>query len=447
MRELNIPTAKVFVPLLEPARDKAAYGGRGSGKSHFFAEHLVETALAFPGDAGEGLRAVSAREIQKSLRDSAKFLIESKLTKFGLGDADGFKIFNDVIKTPGDGLIVFNGLQDHTADSIKSFEGFHRFWNEEAQSTSAMSIGLIRPTIRWENKRLGLKSELWWGWNPRKKSDAVDRMFRGPEPRKDTILVKANWKDNPFFPSVLEDERQECLRLTPEQYDHIWEGGYATVLEGAYFAQQLNKVKSEGRITFVAPDPLLRLRAFCDLGGTGAKADAFSMWIVQFVGFQIRVIDYYEAQSQPLATHLAWMKGRGYTPNRCDVWLPHDGTQESGPTNATFHAGFRQAEYATQTIKNQGAGAAMMRVEALRRVFHYIFFNKDTTEAGIEALGWYHEKKHKDTGVGLGPEHDWSSHCADAFGLMAIVYEAPIADNDDDDYDASSISKSATTGY
>jgi phage terminase large subunit len=131
------------------------WGGRGSGKSHFFADLMVEDALRFPGDAGEGMRAICGREIQKSLKDSAKHLIEGKLAKHGLGEAHGFKIFTDKIETPGDGLIVFQGLQDHTTDSIKSFEGFHRFWGEEAHGISARSVNLIRPTIRWENTRLG----------------------------------------------------------------------------------------------------------------------------------------------------------------------------------------------------------------------------------------------------------------------------------------------------
>ena len=127
MTTLRIETASVFEPLLQPARQKAAFGGRGSGKSHFFAELLVEDALRFPSEAGEGLRGICAREIQKSLKDSAKFLIESKLVKLGLGEADGFKVYTDKIQTPRDGVLVFQGMQDHTSDSIKSFEGFHLF--------------------------------------------------------------------------------------------------------------------------------------------------------------------------------------------------------------------------------------------------------------------------------------------------------------------------------
>ena len=107
MSILNIPTAKVFLPLLAPARDKGAFGGRGSGKSHFFAGLMIEDCLSAPGNCGEGLRGVCLREVQKDLAQSAKRLIEAKLSAFGLGEANGFKIYRDVIKVPGDGLLIF----------------------------------------------------------------------------------------------------------------------------------------------------------------------------------------------------------------------------------------------------------------------------------------------------------------------------------------------------
>ncbi len=107
MSVLNVPTAEVFLPLLAPARDKGAFGGRGSGKSHFFAGLMIEDCLAAPGDSGEGLRGVCLREVQKDLAQSAKRLIEAKLSAFGLGEREGFKIYREQIRTPGDGLLIF----------------------------------------------------------------------------------------------------------------------------------------------------------------------------------------------------------------------------------------------------------------------------------------------------------------------------------------------------
>jgi phage terminase large subunit len=149
---LKIPTASVFKPLLLPARYKGAYGGRGSGKSHFFGELLVETCEAEPGTL-----AVCIREAQRTLTQSSKRLIESKIAALGL--CHRFKVYSDKIETPGDGIIIFKGMQDHTADSIKSLEGFRIAWVDEAQNLSARSLALLRPTIRAE------ASQLWASWN------------------------------------------------------------------------------------------------------------------------------------------------------------------------------------------------------------------------------------------------------------------------------------------
>jgi phage terminase large subunit len=364
-----------------------------------------------------GLRTVAIREVQKSLKESAKRLVEDKLAAFGLGEADGFKVFREVIETPGDGIITFQGMQDHTAESIKSLEGYGRAWVEEAQTLSARSLGLLRPTIREEG------SELWFSWNPTRKTDPVDVMLRSPPLPTGAVVVQANWSDNPFLPAVLEQERLDCLNNQPDQYEHIWNGGYATVLAGAYYAKGLAEAKEQGRIGRVGKDPLMTMRAFWDIGGTGAKADATAIWIGQFVDREIRVLDYYEAVGQPLATHLSWMRTKGYGEALCH--LPHDGASNEKVYDVSYESAIRQAGFNVEIIPNQGKGAAAQRVEAGRRLFPICWFNDATTQAGREALGWYHEKRDEQRNIGLGPEHDWSSHGADAFGLMCVAYEAP----------------------
>ena len=427
-RTLQIPTAKVFTPLLVPSRYKGAYGGRCGAKSHFFAGRLIEDAIAEPGESGEGLRGVCIREVQKDLAQSSKLLIESKLKEFAITEADGFKVFRDVIETPHDGLLIFKGMNDYTADSIKSLEGFKRAWWEEAQTATATSLQMLQPTIR------AVGSELWFSWNPRKKTDPVDIMLRGPDLPTGAIVIPTNWKDNPWFTMEMENERLDCLRLHPDQYDHVWEGGYVTVIAGAYYAQSLATARMGKRIGRVGADPLLTIRIFCDIGGTGARADAFTMWAAQFVGREIRVLDYYEAVGQPLATHLAWMQGRGYDKKRAQIWLPHDGSTQDKVYDVSFESAFQDAGYSVTVVPNQGKGAAKMRIEAGRRLFPQMWFNSpegvdpDTTptcEAGLAALGWYHEKWDDKRNIGLGAEHDWASHSADSFGLMCVVYELP----------------------
>lgn len=410
MSVLQIPTAECFEPLLAPARYKGAWGGRGSGKSHFFGELLVEEA-----QAEKGTLAVCIREVQKTLAQSSKRLIESKIEALGVGQ--GFKVLNDRIVTPGDGLIIFQGMQDHTAESIKSLEGFRLAWVEEAQTLSARSLSLLRPTIR------AAGSEIWASWNPRRKSDAIDDFLRAKKP-EGSVVIKANWKDNPWFPAELHAERKLDLELYPDRYDHIWEGDYAKAFEGAYFAGLLAEARSKGRIGKVSADPLLPIRAFVDIGGSGATADAFTIWIVQWVGQEIRILDYYESVGQVLAYHVNWMRSKGY--HDAIVYLPHDGVNENNITGKKYEDHLRDAGFNVEPpVKNQGRGAASMRIEAVRRLGPKMYWNEVETEPGRDAIGFYHERKDEQRNVGLGPEHDWSSHAADALGLMAICYEEP----------------------
>ncbi|NUY33285.1 PBSX family phage terminase large subunit [Paraburkholderia sp. JPY303] len=421
MSELMLDTAEVFEPLLEPARYKGAWGGRGSGKSHFFAEKLIEDCVAEPGDSGgEGMRAVCIREVQKDLAQSSKLLIETKLRRMGLYDTQGFRVYKDLIQTPGDGLMIFKGMNDYTSESVKSLEGFKRAWWEEAQTATLYSLNLLRPTIRAGG------SELWFSWNPRRKTDPVDVMLRGAELPTGAKVVRANWRDNPWFTPELEQERQDCLRMQPEQYNHVWEGGYVTALEGAYFAKHLQMAQDEKRIGFFPADPLMTIRLIADIGGTGARADSFVFWAMQFIGREIRVVDHYEAQGQPIDAHLAWCRSRGYTSDRAQIWLPHDGETQDKVYDVSYESALKKAGYSVTVVPNQGKGAAMQRVERARVLFPQVRFNAETTEGGRLALGWYHEKRDPDRGIGLGPEHDWSSHSADAFGLGCVIWQEPV---------------------
>lgn len=407
MSTLAPEVPRAFVPLLRAARYKGAHGGRGSGKSHFFAQLLVARCLA------RETHAVCVREIQKSLKQSVKKLIEGKIRALGVGSQ--FEVLETEIRAPHGGLIIFQGMQDHTAESIKSLEDFDVAWVEEAQSLSQTSLTLLRPTIRKPG------SELWFSWNPRRKTDPVDALLRGKTPPSNAVVVEANWADNPWFPEELGTERTDDLRDRPDQYEHIWEGDYVKVFDGAYYAQSLTKAKAEGRIGFVARDPNLQVRTFWDLG----RRDHTAIWVAQFAGQKINLIDHIEGGGQGPGFYFQELRNRGYA--GCMVCLPHDGSRV-GPENSTgrsYEDQAREAGFDVQVVKNQGQSAAMLRVDAGRRLFPRMWFNDTTTEAGRDALGAYHERKDEARGIGLGPEHDWSSHTADAFGLMCVAYEEP----------------------
>jgi len=218
---LQIETPEVFLPLLQPARYKGAHGGRGSGKSHFFGEMLIEECLIQP------TRAVCVREIQKSLEQSVKRLLEDKINRLGV--ASRFRVLDTRIEVDNGGLIVFQGMQNHTAESIKSLEGFRVAWVEEAQSLSQRSLDLLRPTIRMPG------SELWFSWNPSKATDPVDTLLRGETRVPNSIVVEANWSDNPWLPAELVEEKDYDQRRDADKYAHIWLGGYQRNSEARVF--------------------------------------------------------------------------------------------------------------------------------------------------------------------------------------------------------------------
>lgn len=218
---LRIETPRAFLPLVSPSRYKCAHGGRGSGKSHFFAEHLIERA------ATEPLRSVCIREVQKSLDQSVKRLLEDKIEAFGIGSL--FRCFDNRIESKAGAYIIFQGMQNHTAESIKSLEGYDVAWVEEAQSLSQRSLDLLRPTIRGE------KSEIWFSWNPKHENDPVDSMFRRGDPPTGSTVIEVNHEGNPWFPDVLRTEMEWDRRRDPDKYQHIWRGGYLRNCEANVF--------------------------------------------------------------------------------------------------------------------------------------------------------------------------------------------------------------------
>lgn len=358
-----------------------------------------------------GARILCAREVQKALRESAKQLIEDKIESFKV---PWFRVLDDEIRTPGGGRIVFQGMNKQNSESIKSYEGFDIAWVEEAHKLSATSLQLLRPTIRKPG------SELWFSWNPQRKVDAVDAFFRGGNAPTGSIVVKANWSDNPFFPAEMAAEREHDLKHSPS-YRHTWEGEYATVVEGSYYAAALATAELEDRITDLTYDPLLERKAYWDIG----IDDAMTIWITQRSKQRFLFMDYIEGSGQGLDYYVHELRSRGHADAECV--LPHDGANRSQVTGKRFSEHLKDAGFRVRVVKNQGEGAAKLRIEAMRRLFPRIWFNDAPTAAGREALGAYHEKLDEQRGVGLGPLHDWSSNGADSAGLACVDYEEPRA--------------------
>jgi phage terminase large subunit len=229
-RNLDIPTLRQFVPLLAPRRFKGARGGRAGAKSHFFGERAIEDMFA------EHNRFACLREVQNSIKDSVKQLLEDKINRFGLQSE--FKITEREIVCPAtESLAIFRGLQNHTATSIKSLEGFNRVWYEEAQSLSKRSLEIAVPTFRVAG------SEQWFSWNPDQETDPVDKFFadnvetfntpagafgrrnRG-EGDPDFVCVHVNHDQNPWMSDDMRRDMERDRQRDPDKYGHIWLGGY-----------------------------------------------------------------------------------------------------------------------------------------------------------------------------------------------------------------------------
>ena len=430
--ELEVRLPEKLIPVFKGRADvRGAHGGRGSAKTRSFALMISVFGMRY-GQAGISGQLLCCRQFMNSLDDSSleevKRVIEESPALLAY-----YEIGSKFVRSK-DGRIwfAFAGL-DRNISSVKSKGRILVCWVDEAEPVTDEAWSILIPTLREENE--GWNAELWTTWNPARKNAAVDKRFRNTD---DPLVkvVELNWRDNKKFPDKLERQRARDQFQLPDQYDHIWEGAYVTALVGAYFASHLLDAKTQGRIGPVNADPLMTTRAYWDIGGTGAKADACAIWVVQFVGLQARVLNYYERVGQPLAAHVEWLRSSGYGSALCV--LPHDGATNDKVHAVSYESALRAAGFVVRTVPNMGQGAANMRIEAVRRMMPQAWFNEATTEPGRDALGWYHEKRDEARGIGLGPDHDWASHGADAFGLLAVDYlktdHSPANDAGLDDY-------------
>jgi phage terminase large subunit len=415
-----VTTVKVRMPpklipvFLGEARYRGAHGGRGSGKSRTFAKMTAVRGYQWS-LAGESGIILCGREYMNSLDESSMAEIKAAIAEEPWLAAH-YDVGEKYIRTK-DRRIEFDFVGLHqNLNSIKSKARVRLLWVDEAEPVTETAWAKAIPSVREHD------SEIWVTWNPERKNSATHKRFR-LDPPAGAKIIEVNWRDNPWFPAVLEAERLEDFEKRPDNYDHVWEGGFKTVTEGAYYAKSLAAAKRDGRISRVPSDPLMSIRAYWDIGGTGAKADATAIWVCQFVGREIRVLNYYEAQGQPMGEHVQWLREHGYEKAQCV--LPHDGANGEKVYSVSYESALRDAGFNVRVIPNQGRGAASFRVEASRRLFPRIWFNETTTEAGRDALGAYHEKRDEERNIGLGPNHDWSSHGSDAFGLMCVDYDEP----------------------
>lgn len=415
MATLQIELPPKLIPVFTgEARYRGAYGGRGSAKTRSFAKMAAIHGVRCAQEDRSGI-ILCGREFMNSLDESSMAEVKAAIESEPWLKAH-YEIGEKYIRTKDRRVeFKFTGLR-RNLDSLKSKAKILLCWIDEAEPVSETAWLKLIPTVREHG------SEIWVTWNPEGKRSATHLRFRQNKD-DDMKIVELNWRDNPWFPDVLERERKADKQHRSDQYDHIWEGDFKAVYEGAYYSKHLKAALDEGRICNLVPDPIMDIRSYHDIGGSGATADAYTIWVCQFVSREIRVLNYYESVGQTLDFHVNWMRDNGYEKTR--VYLPHDGVNSNSITGKRYADHWEDAGFNVETIPNMGKGAAMQRVEETRRLFPSIWFNGPTTEAGRDALAAYHEKRDDDRGIGLGPNHDGSSHAADSFGLMCVHYEPP----------------------
>ncbi len=351
------------------------------------------------------LRIICAREIQKSISDSVHALLSDLILEHGLSDF--YEVQRDVIRGKNGTEFKFRGLKHNTTD-LKSLEGADICWVEEAQNVSHNSWEILIPTIRKDG------SEIWVSFNPKNLTDPTYQRFVAYS-GDDLVSVCVSWRDNPFFPAVLDAERRKLEAQDPDAYLHIWEGQPDTRRSGAVYAKQIAKAREEGRITKVPYDPSCEVFTAWDLG----FGDATSIWWLQFVGRELRWLEYYENSGEQLDHYAKIIKDKTYNYARFGHFLPHDGA----------HGNIRGDSVANQLtllgVQNtvlQRETDIMPAIELLRQTLSYSVFDLEKTKDGLHALENYGYEWDEDRSIfKKTPRHDWSSHAADSARYAAIA--------------------------
>jgi phage terminase large subunit len=385
--------------LFAPHRYKVPYGGRGGSKSW-----AIARALLLQG-AGQPLRILCAREIQKSIADSVHHLLESQVS---LLELDWFyKVEKAKITGQNGTEFIFSGLRD-TAN-LKSYEAVDICWVEEAQNVSKRSWDILIPTIRKEG------SEIWISFNPELDTDETYSRFVLNSP-PDAKVVKLNWSDNPWFPEVLRKEKDYLKSKDYNAYLTVWEGHCKQVLDGAIYEKELLAATSEGRICNVPYDRSKPVHTFWDLGWS----DNTSIWFAQVVGFEYRVIDFYQNTQFALDHYLGVLQQRGYVYGT--DWLPHDAAAKQLGTGRSIE---EQARAFGRTVRITPKLSVADGINAARTIFPQCYFDKAKCQDGLQNLRRYCFDVDPETGqFKKEPRHDLASHAADAFRYLAVGLQA-----------------------
>jgi phage terminase large subunit len=395
--EVKIPEPFAF--LFQPARYKVLYGGRGSGKSVNVVKALLILGMQ------RKLRILCTREVQKSIRDSVKALLDDEIGKMGFGGF--YQSLEQEIRGKNGSLFIFGGLASHTIDSIKSLANCDICWVEEGQSVSKRSWDVLLPTIRGDN------SEIWVTFNPMLESDETYQRFV-VNPPPNAVVAKVNYDSNPFFPQVLEDERQNTLRADPKGYAQIWEGKCLPAVTGAIYYDEVAKAELENRICNVPYDPLLKVHVVFDLGWN----DAMSISLVQKSGSELRIIEYIEDSHKTLDHYSATLKDKRL--NWGKLYLPHDGRNRDFKTGKSAQEIMQAFGWDVEITPNMSIEDG---IRLTRMTFGRIYIDKTKCARLVQCAKRYRRSINQQTNEPGPPMHDEFSHGADDLRYVCVNAE------------------------
>lgn len=397
--ELDVEFPEKLEFLFSPSRYKVLYGGRGSGKSWGVARALLVIGIQKP------IRVLCARELQNSITDSVHALLADQIKSMKLEEF--YEIQNTVIYGKNGTEFLFAGLK-HNITKIKSFEGVDLCWVEEAQTVSKSSWDTLIPTIRKE------ESEIWITFNPELDTDETYKRFVVVPP-SNAIVQKVNWSDNPWFPQVLRDEKDDLKDRDMDAYLNVWEGNTRQVLDGSVYATELRKAQEENRIKDVNVDLTIPVSTFWDIGW----ADLNSIWFVQTVaGGEVRVIDFYQNCQKTIDHYVQILQTKGYTYR--DHWLPHDAEHK----NMTGKSVKDIMQNMGLPVRITPKLAISDGINAARMLMNRCYFDQNRCAEGLQALRHYRYDVDPDTKLfSKSPLHDQNSHAADAWRYTAVALD------------------------
>lgn len=381
----------------QPARYKVLYGGRGSGKSWSVARLLLDFGTR------SRIRVLCAREIMRTISESVHQLLRDQIGELGLSEF--YTVTDTAIRGANGTEFYFTGLRTQDAHKLKSYEGVDICWVEEAQVVSKRSWDILLPTIRKPH------SEIWITFNPELDTDETYVRFVS-KPPAGALVIKLNYADNPWFPAVLEQERQALLARDPAAHANVWEGECRSAVEGAIYAKEVAQLQETGRVRPCPYDPVLPVHAVWDLGWN----DQMSIILVQRAS-EVRIVGYVEDSHRTLAEYIAQLKGLPYVWG--SDWLPHDGRAKDYKSGKSAEEILRTLGRTPRIVENLDIESG---IKAARLMFPRVYVDP-SAERLLHCLKRYRRTINQATHEPGPPLHDEYSHGADAFRYLALCVD------------------------